>query len=78
MWWRFISSVGTQTCAGVLTAWQHLFSRNFVWTHSATNRLDPYRYLTWLLKTANNASLTDFETVEKLLPWNAAAECNVK
>ncbi len=42
------------------------------------NRLNPYRYLTWLLKTANNASLTDCETVEKLLPWNAAAECHAK
>ncbi len=42
------------------------------------NGLDPYWYLTWLLKAANNASLTDSETVEKLLPRNAAAECHAK
>ncbi len=32
------------------------------------NILDPYRYLTWLLKMANNADLTDSDTVKKLLP----------
>ena len=39
------------------------------------NKLDPYRYLTWLLKEANNADLTDPETIEKLLPLNAPKEC---
>ena len=39
------------------------------------NSLDPYKYLTWLLKTANNADLTDSEIVKKLLPWNAPEEC---
>ena len=39
------------------------------------NGLDPYRYLTWLLSTANNADLTASETVQKLLPWNAPQEC---
>jgi len=39
------------------------------------NGLDPYRYLTWLMKTANNADLSDPETVKKLLPWNAVEEC---
>ena len=39
------------------------------------NRLDPYRYLTWLMKEANTADLTDPATVEALLPWNAPAEC---
>lgn len=34
------------------------------------NGLDPYKYLTWLLRTANKADLTDAETVKKLLPWN--------
>jgi hypothetical protein len=34
------------------------------------NGLDPYRYLTWLLKQAKDADLTDSETVKKLLPWN--------
>lgn len=39
------------------------------------NGLDPYRYLTWLLKTANNADLNDRQTVQALLPWNASMEC---
>ena len=42
------------------------------------NGLDPYRYLTWLLKMANNADLTDLDTVKKLLPWNAPAACRTK
>ena len=39
------------------------------------NGLDPYQYLTWLLKSANNADMDDIEVVQSLLPWNAAAEC---
>ena len=39
------------------------------------NKLDPYRYLTWLLKTANTADLTDEQIVKRLLPWNAPGEC---
>ena len=39
------------------------------------NKLDPYRYLTWLLKTANTADLTDEQIVKRLLPWNASDEC---
>lgn len=39
------------------------------------NGLDPYKYLTWLLKTANTADMDDIEVVQSLLPWNAAAEC---
>jgi len=42
------------------------------------NGLDPYRYLTWLLRTANNADLTDAQGVQNLLPWNVPAECRVK
>ena len=38
------------------------------------NGLDPYKYLTWLLKTANNAALTDAEVVQKLMPWNMQEE----
>lgn len=38
------------------------------------NRLDPYRYLTWLLKEANTADLTNPTTVESLLPCNTPAE----
>ena len=39
------------------------------------NRLDPYRYLVWLLKTANGADMTNTENVQSLLPWNAPEEC---
>lgn len=42
------------------------------------NGLDPYRYLTWMMKTANNADLSNPETVQCLLPWNAPAECRTK
>ena len=38
------------------------------------NGLDPYKYLTWLLKTAKNADLTDAEVVQKLMPWNMQEE----
>ena len=34
------------------------------------NGLDPYNYLTWLLKTATDADLTNAEIVQSLLPWN--------
>ena len=36
------------------------------------NGLDPYKYLTWLLKTAKDSDLTDAQIVQSLLPWNAA------
>ena len=39
------------------------------------NGMDPYKYLTWLLRKAKNADLTDAETVQNLLPWNAVTEC---
>ena len=42
------------------------------------NNLDPYKYLTWLMKTAKDADLTNNQIVQNLLPWNAAAECRVK
>ena len=42
------------------------------------NSLDPYRYLTWLMKTANTADLTEPTTVEALLPWNAPENCKTK
>ncbi len=42
------------------------------------NNLDPYRYLTWLMKTANNADLKDEQIVQSLLPWNAPPECKTK
>ena len=42
------------------------------------NGLDPYQYLTWLLKTANTADMGDIEVVQSLLPWNASAACRAK
>ena len=42
------------------------------------NGLDPYKYLTWLLRKANNADLTDTQFVQSLLPWNAPQECKTK
>ena len=42
------------------------------------NRLDPYCYLTWLMKEACRTDLTDEDNVQALLPWNAPAECQVK
>lgn len=42
------------------------------------NGLDPYNYLTWLLKQAKDSDLTDTVTVKKLLPWNAVAECKTR
>ena len=39
------------------------------------NGLDPYKYLTWLMKTAKDADLEDAITVQALLPWNAPEEC---
>lgn len=40
--------------------------------------LDPYGYLAWLMKKANNADLTDPQTVQSLLPWNVSAKCRAK
>ena len=42
------------------------------------NGLDPYQYLTWLLKTANSADLKNPEMPKKLLPWNATAGCRTR
>ena len=39
------------------------------------NQLDPYRYLTWLLKTANGLDLTDPQALQSLLPWQAPDIC---
>ena len=37
------------------------------------NGLDPYKYLTWLLKQAKDADLADNYFIQSLLPWNASA-----
>lgn len=42
------------------------------------NGLDPYRYLTWVMRTAVVLNLRQPEDVRKLLPWNAAPECKTK
>ena len=39
------------------------------------NGLDPYRYLTWVMKTAVSLNLKQPEETQWLLPWNAAEEC---
>ena len=42
------------------------------------NGLDPYRYLTWLMKTAKDADLSQEKVIQALLPWNAPKECKAK
>ena len=42
------------------------------------NGLDPYKYLTWLLRKAKDADLTDTQVVQTLLPWHAPAEYRSK
>ena len=42
------------------------------------NSLDPYKYLTWMLKIARDADLSLEDTIQTLLPWNAPAECRAK
>ena len=42
------------------------------------NALDPYKYLTWLMKTAKDADLSQENAIRTLLPWNAPAECRTK
>lgn len=42
------------------------------------NGLDPYRYLTWVMKTAASLNLKQPEETQQLLPWNAAEECKTK
>ena len=39
------------------------------------NGLDPYRYLTWVLRTAPTLNMTDCDQVEKLMPINAPDTC---
>lgn len=39
------------------------------------NGLEPYKYLTWLLKQAKDADLTDEQTIQALMSWNASAAC---
>lgn len=41
------------------------------------NGLDPYRYLTWLMKTASKTDLSADENLLPLLPWNAPPDCRV-
>ena len=42
------------------------------------NGLDPYKYLTWLLKQAKDADLTDDQVLQSLLPWNLPTEFYTK
>ena len=40
------------------------------------NHLDPYRYLTWVLKTASSMKMNDSNLVDQLLPMNAPEFCH--
>lgn len=42
------------------------------------NGLDPYNYLTWLLKLTKDADLSQEDVLQSLMPWNAPAECRAK
>ena len=42
------------------------------------NNLDPYHYLTWLMKTAKDTDLSQEDTIQSPLPWNALAESRAK
>ena len=42
---------------------------------AAQNRLDPYRYLTWLMSSAAEMDLPQPNVIQFLLPWNAPASC---
>lgn len=42
------------------------------------NGLDPYKYLTWLLRKAKDTDLTDEHAIQTLLPWNTSAACREK
>ena len=42
------------------------------------NDLDPYRYLTWLMREAPNLDMSDAQLVAQLMPVNAPVDCRVK
>ena len=42
------------------------------------NGLDPYKYLTWLMKTAKDTDMENAAAVQAMLPWNAPRECRSK
>ena len=42
------------------------------------NGLDPYKYLTWLLKQVKAADLTDDQAIQSSLPWNVPTELRTK
>ena len=42
------------------------------------NGMDPYKYLTWLLKQAKDAELSDKKVVQSLLPWAISKEYSSK
>ena len=42
------------------------------------NDLDPYRYLTWLMREAPNIDMSDAQQVAQLMPVNAPVDCRVK
>lgn len=42
------------------------------------NGLDPYRYLTWLMKAGKDEDLSREDTIQYMLPRNAPAACRAK
>ena len=42
------------------------------------NCLEPYKYLTWLMKMAKDADLSLEDAIQNLLPWNAPTEYRSK
>ena len=41
------------------------------------SKLDPFRYLTWLMSASADMNLSQPENVQPLLPWNAPPECRI-
>ena len=42
------------------------------------NDLDPYRYLTWLMREATKLDMSDAQQAARLMPVNAPVECRAK
>ena len=58
-------------CGGVRQTWVG-------WTLTKENDLDPYRYLTWLMREATKLDMSDAQQAARLMPVNAPVECRAK
>ena len=45
--------------------------------YAKLNNLDPYNYITWLLKGATYENFTDPKELDKYMPWNAPESMKV-